>query len=66
MKRTIMVTVLLTLLALMLCGSAIAEEVTIVDSGTCGENLTWELDSEGTLTIDGAGKMDDFGFDSFP
>lgn len=32
----------------------------IVASGTCGENLTWELDSEGTLTISGTGDMCDF------
>lgn len=25
----------------------------VVDSGTCGENLTWTLDEEGTLTISG-------------
>jgi len=29
----------------------------IVDSGTCGDDLTWELDSEGTLTISGTGDM---------
>ena len=28
-----------------------------VGSGACGENLSWELDSEGTLTIRGSGKM---------
>ncbi len=32
----------------------------IVDSGTCGENLTWTLDSEGTLTISGTGDMYDY------
>ena len=26
-------------------------------SGTCGENLTWSLDDDGTLTISGAGEM---------
>ena len=26
-------------------------------SGTCGENLTWTLDDEGTLTISGTGEM---------
>ena len=31
-----------------------------VTSGTCGENLTWTLDSEGTLTISGEGPMDNF------
>lgn len=29
----------------------------IVDSGTCGENLAWTLDGEGTLTISGTGNM---------
>lgn len=32
-----------------------------VDSGTCGENLTWTLDADGTLTISGTGEME---FDS--
>ena len=30
---------------------------TEVASGTCGDNLTWTLDDEGTLTISGTGKM---------
>ncbi|MCQ2563958.1 MAG: hypothetical protein MJ128_05680, partial [Mogibacterium sp.] len=25
--------------------------------GTCGDNITWTLDDEGTLTIDGWGEM---------
>ena len=29
----------------------------IVDSGKCGDNVTWQLDSEGTLTISGEGDM---------
>ena len=32
----------------------------IVESGVCGENLTWTLDSEGLLTISGAGEMYDY------
>ena len=31
-----------------------------VDSGTCGENLTWTLNSEGILTISGMGEMSDY------
>ena len=47
--------VLLILLAAMLwCGSALA-----AGSGTCGENLTWNLDSNGVLTISGTGSMCD-------
>ena len=29
----------------------------VVASGTCGDNLTWTLDQNGTLTIRGTGKM---------
>ena len=34
-----------------------ASAATIAEQGTCGEKLTWKLDSEGTLTISGEGKM---------
>ena len=30
------------------------------ESGTCGEDLTWTLDDEGTLTISGTGEMTDY------
>ena len=32
----------------------------IVDSGTCGEDVTWTLDSEGLLTIGGTGDMTNY------
>ena len=32
----------------------------VVDSGTCGENLTWSLNSNGLLSIKGTGKMDNY------
>lgn len=32
-------------------------EAAVVKSGTCGENLSWALDDEGTLTISGTGPM---------
>lgn len=35
-------------------------EVIEVASGTCGENLTWVLTSDGTLTISGEGAMEDY------
>ena len=31
-----------------------------VASGECGDNLTWTLDDQGTLTISGTGKMWDW------
>lgn len=33
---------------------------TEVPYGICGQNLTWKLDNDGTLTISGFGKMDDY------
>ena len=35
-----------------------ASAADIIDSGTCGDSVTWTLDSEGTLTISGTGDMD--------
>lgn len=35
-------------------------------SGTCGENLTWVLDEEGTLTISGTGEMCDYDWGESP
>lgn len=32
----------------------------VVASGTCGDQLTWELDETGVLTIDGSGDMYDY------
>lgn len=33
---------------------------TVSHSGTCGENVTWSLDSDGVLTISGTGAMGDY------
>ena len=46
------------LLTLGLCGRMEAAEV--VDSGSCGESLTWSLDGDGVLTIRGTGEMADY------
>ena len=35
-------------------------------SGSCGENLTWILDSEGTLTISGEGEMTNYEYPDNP
>ena len=32
-------------------------------SGSCGENLTWSLDADGTLTVSGTGPMMDYEWD---
>ena len=42
---------------------AITDNTPVVDSGTCGETLTWKLtgsDSDRTLTVSGTGSMTDF------
>ena len=67
MKKTnkLWLALLLTVLvaALLAVGStAAAEEPAVIDQGYCGgegdgTNLTWVLDSEGTLTISGEGAM---------
>ncbi|MCD7747485.1 MAG: leucine-rich repeat domain-containing protein [Firmicutes bacterium] len=36
------------------------DETTVTASGTCGDNLTWTLTSDGTLTISGEGEMYDY------
>lgn len=41
-----------------------ATEARAVQSGTCGDNLTWVLDDEGTLTISGTGEMYDYKFNN--
>ena len=50
--------------ALIVCTfTGVQAEATITDSGVCGtagNNLTWTLDSNGQLTISGAGDMQDF------
>lgn len=41
-------------------------ETVAASSGTCGENLTWTLDNNGTFIVDGTGNMADYsdGWDS--
>ena len=38
-------------------GETESGDSTIVDSGTCGENATWELDENGKLSISGTGSI---------
>ena len=39
---------------------AIIEDDDVIDSGTCGEDLTWTLTYNGVLTISGTGDMKDY------
>lgn len=40
-------------------------EVEVVDSGVCGDNLSWILTSDEILTISGSGDMYDFNYDYY-
>ena len=44
---------------LLSCCPVIPLQASAATSGTCGDNLTWVLDDEGTLTISGTGPMTD-------
>ena len=48
------------LTAVMFCSLATVQAQTVIDSGTCGANLTWKLTTDSTLTISGSGAMQDY------
>ena len=55
MRSKIMAIAVMLLVMFFLVPSAYAET-----SGPCGDNLTWTLTDDGTLTISGTGKMTDY------
>ena len=57
MRKRIFSLLIVLCLAISLFPSAAAAEVA---SGTCGENLTWVLEDNGTLIISGKGPMGDY------
>ena len=57
-KRILCLALVMVMIFTLLPMSAFAADV--VSSGKCGSNLTWTLDSEGTLTISGTGEMGDY------
>ena len=64
MKKLISIMLVLCMVLPMVPANVFA--ATIVASGTCGENLTWTLDSDGLLTISGSGEMTDYFYDNAP
>ena len=54
-KHILAVAVCLILICTCTLGSAAGKA-----SGVCGPGLTFELDDQGTLTISGSGKMNDY------
>ena len=57
-EKTVSLLALLAALCCLFTVSAAAADAPT--SGTCGENLTWTLDTTGTLTISGTGAMEEY------
>ena len=66
LKKIVMLLIAsLILISAIPCISYADNDKKIIANGTCGveDNLTWQIDDTGTLTISGKGEMEDFGFD---
>lgn len=59
-KRLYKIVSFTLVLSMMVSTMALAFAAEIVASGTCGDNLTWVLDNDGTLTISGQGDIPDY------
>ena len=59
MKKRVLSVFLVLCFVLTLLPAAFADSST---SGACGDNLTWTLDGDGTLTISGTGAMEDYDY----
>ena len=57
---------LLSALPLGMVDTACAAETEVVASGSCGLNVKWVLTSDGTLTISGKTRIDDYGIGGAP
>ncbi len=64
MKKLLVAMFALILVVFLLPGAASAAG-DIIASGECGDNVTWELDSQGKLTISGTGSMWDRGGETY-
>lgn len=51
---------------LVLSSEAVSYAPADIASGTCGDNLTWTLTTDGTLTIVGTGAMNDYSYYTSP
>lgn len=53
---------LLVFSVLFVLATTVSTRAEIIDSGTCGANLTWSVDDSMTLSISGTGDMYNYGF----
>ena len=65
MKKSIVTLLTILVLCVTFCITAPKADAATVASGTCGSNLTWTLDDQGTLTITGTGAMADWDYPSY-
>ncbi len=67
MKKTLLFTLLICVLATMLSFPVLAEDPQppVRQPGQCGENIWWQFE-DGTLTVSGPDKMDDFAAGAAP
>lgn len=67
MKKTLRYLSVFLLCSLFLLSVSITAnaDTEAVASGTCGDNLTWVLTNDGTLTITGTGAMENYNWDNF-
>ncbi|MBE7052804.1 MAG: leucine-rich repeat domain-containing protein [Ruminococcaceae bacterium] len=59
MKKRLLLSTLIICIGILFFG-VLSVSATVVNSGTCGTNVQWALDDEGTLTISGTGDMKDY------
>ena len=60
------ITVVVTLIGCVVVGGGATttdKKSVRAESENCGENVTWTLDDEGTLTINGNGEMPNYGWE---
>lgn len=50
-----MLSIILTVCMIMSAFATMSVTASTIERGECGDNLTWTLDDEGTLTISGTG-----------
>ena len=60
MRRTKIVAAMLSLVFVFMLFPSLRVNAVDIASGTCGDDLTWTLDDNGTLTITGTGEMTDW------
>lgn len=69
MKKSVIALLLILTTIFVMCFSStttFAAESTVVQKGTCGENIQWSLDNNGVLKLTGTGGTGDFPYSEHP